>query len=378
MSYENNCHDVSNVYKYLNMINKGDRFWSIKPALTYNKPIIMVTSSRSIGKSTNIACFLLFDFLLNGFKFIYLRRTRDEMLETCKDYFNNAIALINENTEFKILSVEYKAGDYFIKLDDDNPPMHCGYAMGLSLESKYKSKPFDNVGTVLYDEFLPKDRNKYLGSIEKDPDKEPRLFNSLYASVDREIGKAFKSSTRIILSGNTETIYNPFFIAWGVTPYLFKDEKAKCINPKSRPWVLQRIKKVAATAGYETTILYAISTDSDKGYNFENNGGDDFNQDWILKVPKGARHMAFLKLEGSIYKLSRSGFDIFISKYSGTPHDRIISLDFSSFASQDFGMVKKWNNDMTLVVTREAFLRGNLYFDSVNTKRLFTNYLNLV
>jgi len=378
MSYDNNCHDVSNVYKYLGQINKDDNFWSIKNMLTYNKPIMMVTSSRSIGKSTNIACFLIFDFLLNGFKWIYLRRTRDEMMETCKDYFSNAIKLINEYTEFKIISIEYKAGDYFILLDGEETPRHCGYAMGLSLESKYKSKPFDNVGTILYDEFLPKDRSKYLGSIITDPDKEPKLFNSLYASVDREIGKAFKSSTRIILSGNTETIYNPFFIAWGITPYIFKDEKAKFISPKDKPWILQRVKQVKATSGYETTILYAISTDSDKSYNFENNGADDFNNEWVASPPRGSRHMTFLKLENNIYQLMRNDSDMYIIKFKGKPYDKVTTLDFSSFAIQDFNLVRQWRRDMNLLLAHDAFLCKRLFFDSVNTKRLFTNYLNLI
>ena len=146
--FDNNTHDVSNLYKYLEMVNKEGKFWSIQKLLTFNKPFMIVTSSRSIGKSTNIACFVILDYLVNGKKWIYLRRTKDEMLETCKDYFNNAIVLINENTEFKIKEIEYKAGDYFITMQgDEETPMHCGYAMGLSLESKYKSKPFDNVGT---------------------------------------------------------------------------------------------------------------------------------------------------------------------------------------------------------------------------------------
>lgn len=376
--FDNNCHDVSNLYKYLDAINPDDKFWSIKHLLTYNKPFMIVTSSRSIGKSTNIACFCIFDYLVNGKKFIYLRRTKDEMMETCHDYFANAIKLINHYTEFNIESIEYKAGDYFIKMEGDETAVHCGYAIGLSLESKYKSKPFDDVGTIIYDEFLPKDKNKYLGSIEKDPDKEPRLFNSLFGSVDREIGKAFKSSTRVILSGNTETIYNPFFISWSIAPYIFKDEKAKVINPKDRAWVFQRVRGVDATKDFKTSLLYAMSSDSDKRYNFENNGADDFSSMWIEKPPKGAAHTLFVKLDKVIYQILRNRTEFYIIKYTGQPYDRVITLDFSSFASDDFAMVKRWNSNMELQLVHEAFLRGSLFFDDGNTRRTFTNYLNLI
>lgn len=377
--FDNNTHDVSNLYKYLEMVNKDGKFWSIQKLLTFNKPFMIVTSSRSIGKSTNIACFVILDFLKNGKKWIYLRRTKDEMLETCKDYFNNAITLINENTEFKIKEIEYKAGDYFITMQgDEETPIHCGYAMGLSLESKYKSKPFDNVGTIIYDEFLPKDKNKYLGSLEKDPDKEPRLFNSLYGSVDREIGRAFKSATRVILSGNTETIYNPFFISWGITPYLFKDGKAKIINPKSRAWVFQRVQGVDATKDFKTSLLYEMSGDSDRRYNFENDGADDFSDKWIELPPKGSRHMLFVKLEKTVYQVLQNRSDFYILKFKGQPYDRVISLDFSSFALEDFSLIKRWNSNMELQITHEAFLRGALFFDNGDTRRVFTNYLNLI
>ena len=376
--FENNCHDVSNTYRLLEAINPEGKFWSIQKLLTHNKPFMVVTSSRSIGKSTNIACFVIFDFLENGKKFIYLRRTRDEMLETCKDYFANAIQLINDNTEYQIESIEYKAGDYFIKMIGEDRVRHCGYAIGLSLESKYKSKPFDDVGTIIYDEFLPKDKNKYLGSVEKDPDKEPRLFNSLYGSVDREIDKAFKSATRVILSGNTETIYNPFFISWGIARYIFKDEKAKIINPKDKPWVFQRVRGVDATKDFQTSLLYAMSGEADRRYNFENNGADDFSNEWIEKPPKGASHTTFVKLEKIIYQILRYRTDFYIVKYTGNPYDRVISLDFSSFAAQDFAMVKRWNSNLELQLTHEAFLRGSLFFDSPDTRRVFTSYLNLI
>lgn len=377
-SFINNCHDVSNLYKFLQDIDPEGLFWSVKPLLTYNKPIMVVTSSRSIGKSTNIAAFLLLDYLKNGYNFIYLRRTRDEMLETCKDYFSNAVRLINEHTVYNIVKVEYKAGDYFIYLEGSERPLHCGYAMGLSLEHKYKSKPFDNVGTILYDEFLPKDKSKYLGNLEKDPDKEPRLFNSLYGSVDRELGTAFKNSTRVILSGNTETIYNPFFISWSIAEYLFKDSKAKIINPKDKPWVLQRVDKVKATENFKESLLYAISTEKDKEYNFNNGTGNDFDNAWIETPPKRSIHMLFIKLDNRVYQVQRCRSEFYIVKFSGQPYDRVISLDFSSFAKQDFAMVRRWASNIELLLVHEAFLRGNLFFDSIPTKNTFTAYLNLI
>lgn len=374
----NNSHDVSNLYKYLQQINPGGRFFSIEKILTYNKPIMFITSSRSVGKSTNIGAFCLLDFIKNGYKFIYVRRTKDEMQETCQDYFSNAIRLINERTSIKIKDFKYHAGDYFIQLQNDEKPKHCGYAKGLSLEGKYKSKPFDNVGTILYDEFLPKFETQYLGNVLTDPEREPVLMSSLYGSVDREIGNAFRSSTRIIFSGNTSTIYNPFFIYYGITKYLFKDAKAKIINPKNEAWILQRITGVDATADFKNSILYAISSDQEREYNFQNSGADDFNADFIAKPRGHFSHLTFLKLDGVTYQAVKADQDFYIFKYNGAPNDRVISLDFSSFRSRDFMLVKQWHTRSDLLMIHDAYTRGCLWFDSVQTRRAFSVYFQLI
>ena len=132
-----------NVYKYLDAVSGS--FWNCKRILSYGKPWNFVTGSRSVGKSTNIACFFILDFLKNGHKFIYCRRTKDEAMLTCQTFFGNAISIINAKTEFKIKSLEYNGGEYYITMDgagEDAPKIHCGTVIPLSLEQKYKSANF--------------------------------------------------------------------------------------------------------------------------------------------------------------------------------------------------------------------------------------------
>ncbi len=61
-----------NIYKYLDRYC-GD-FYNPKKVLTYGRPWIFVTGSRSVGKSTAIAILFLLDYIVNGRKFIYCRR----------------------------------------------------------------------------------------------------------------------------------------------------------------------------------------------------------------------------------------------------------------------------------------------------------------
>lgn len=380
--FENNCHDVSNLYKYLDQLDPAGEFWSIKPLLTYGKPIIFCTSSRSIGKSTNVACFLVLDYIINHYRWIYLRRTKDEVLETCQSFFSNAITLLNEKCGFQIEEITYKGGDYFIKFKDSDKIEKCGETMALSLEHKFKSNVYNTTdyktGTIVYDEFLPKETTQYLGSFYSNPQLEYTKFNEFYGTVDREIGSPFLSATRAIFLGNTSTLYNPLFIGMGVAGYIARDEKAKIVSPKGKPWILNRVKQVKATESFKTSLLYAISGEEDRRYNFENDGGDDYNTNFIRKCERVDNTVMIVKLQGKTYRILRQAAELFIERYKDMPYNHCYSLDLESHGADDFRLVTRWHNDPKLSSVRAAFERGDLYFDCNATKQAFAVYLSLI
>lgn len=382
--FSNNCHDVSNLYKYLEMLDPNGEFWSIKTLLTYNKPWLFVTSGRSIGKSTNVGCFLVLDYLVNGYSWLYVRRRKDDVLNTAQSFFENVVTLLNDKCGFDIEFIEYKGGEYFIKLTSWDKKKKCGESMALSLEHKYKSNVFNTdsykTGTIVYDEFLPKEATEYLGSYYVNPELEFTKFNELYGTVDREIGKPFLSATRSIFLGNSgdTTLYSPFFIGTGIASYICNDAKAKIVSPKDKPWILNRVKRVKATEDFESSILYSVSGESDRKYNFENDGGDDYNNEFVSKCDKIDATVLIVKLKGKLYRILRSGNDFYIERYNSEPYGRVYSLDLTSHGKDDFRMIIQWHNDTKLMVIHQAFLTHNLFFDSTATKREFMVYLSLI
>ena len=84
-----------NVYKYLDSCANG--FWSAKRCLTYNKPIICVTGTRSVGKSTGVAVFCLVDFMQNLLKSMAKKMFIDN-IEMKKDTHLIAIFMLNRKT----------------------------------------------------------------------------------------------------------------------------------------------------------------------------------------------------------------------------------------------------------------------------------------
>ena len=94
------------VYKYLEQLNNG--FWSVTRVLSYGRPTIIVTGSRSVGKSTQIAALSLITYMQTGRKFMYIRRRPIDVNKTYKTFFNNAVQIIgdkNTNTNLR-----YKVG----------------------------------------------------------------------------------------------------------------------------------------------------------------------------------------------------------------------------------------------------------------------------
>ena len=79
------------------------KFYNPKRLLTFNKPWNFITGSRSVGKSTGWAIYCVLDFLHNGHKFIYVRRTKDEVSLTAPTFFGNAVPIIRNNTCYLIL-----------------------------------------------------------------------------------------------------------------------------------------------------------------------------------------------------------------------------------------------------------------------------------
>ena len=184
MAKNNSLLYAGKTYKHLEQCCNG--FWTPKKALTYNRPVICVTATRSVGKSTGVALYVLFDWLENEHKFMYVRRRQRDTFKTCKTFFNNAVEIVNRYSDYHIYAFKYDSGFYYIatELDKDEQPVYrqCGLATPLSEEEDLKSSVFSEYFTIIYDEFISKDRNKYLGT-KATPEMEWESVVSLYQTV---------------------------------------------------------------------------------------------------------------------------------------------------------------------------------------------------
>lgn len=362
-----------NVYKYLDMIS--GYFWNCKKLLTYGRPWNFVTGSRSIGKSTNIACYFILDYIKNGHKFIYTRRTQDETMLTCRGFFSNAVKIINDKTEFKIESFCYDGGNYWIKFKDKETQEQCGTIVPLSQEQKFKSKDFSEYCNLVFDEFICQDATKYLGS-KSTPDREYRAVLSLYQTIDRGIDRPFRNETRFFFLGNTATIYNPIFLSIGISGYITSN--ARFIAPKNKLWILERVDRVEATKDMESSFAFMLSDEEGRDYAFRNTGSD--NDDYIRKPPANNRlYISTLVRNGVKYGIwcDMNYTDYYIADFKdiGKP---TISLDVSSHTENDLMMITQWREYPVIQTLIYKFKHNNLFYGNGKIKQEFFKYFNLM
>lgn len=360
-------------YKYLDMCANG--FWSAKKALTYNKPIICVTATRSVGKSTGVAIYVLIDYLVNKHKLMYIRRRQRDTYKTCKTFFNNAVAIINKYTPFKIYGFKYEYGFYWIATEMDTTKEEeepiwekCGMAFPLSEEEDLKSSVFSDYFTIIYDEFISKDRNKYLGT-KHTPEMEWESLVSLYQTVDRGIDKPFRNETRIFLLGNKATIYNPICISLGISDYVHEGQHFT--SPKNKQWVWEDLDRVDATANIEDSFAFQMSTESVKNYAYKNLGKD--TKDFIKK-PGIAKYIATVKLHNVLYGIYHDDeFKFYI--YLPKPNYAVTALDVGSHTENDLQLIAKWRDSPLMTMLSGAYRKGMLYFGNGKIQNAFLMYL---
>lgn len=373
---------AANVFKYLDRIS-GD-FWSCKKILSYGRPFNFVLSGRSVGKSTNIACFVLLDYIKNGRRFIYCRRDKDTVSLTATSFFENAVQILNEVLptfpEFKGFKMKLKlvGRDYYISygVDEDGEDVweeeSIGSTIALSLERKSKSSALGTVYNVIFDEFVERDPTKYLGNSETMDKVEYRAVMSLYHTIDRRVGRVFRNETRFFFLGNIETKFCPLLMKLGIADYMVRG--ANFIAPKDKQWVLEQVRGIDALKGREQSFAYQLSTEDELEYSFSSDVSEDQT---FVKQPEVSEYVMTVSLEGREYGIRRSIHQVVDELYICKPMPgwQVLSLDLKGHTGLDYQLIKSWRQHPVTTRLAEYFQRGLLYFDREDTKNTFLKYL---
>ena len=168
-------------------------FLDFNKILSYGSFLSFVLAERGVGKSYGAKKFIVNHFKRTGKQTVYIRRYNKELQE----------ALLKKSTPIFFDQVKDEFPND--KLSNSKEVLYCnkeicGYALPLSTSNILKSSTFEQVDTIIFDEFIiDKGCYHYLQN-------EVTAFLELIETVGR------LRDIRVLLLGNAISITNPYFV----------------------------------------------------------------------------------------------------------------------------------------------------------------------
>ena len=189
------------------------KYWDINRTLTHNALFYVILGNRTAGKSYGCKKKAIENFIRKGEQFGYIRRTKDDIKDSAKEFFKDVAKEFPEY-EFKVDGNKFYCRLYKSEDNEDKKATPwteddiCGFAFNLTTASNKKSIPYPKITMLIYDEFLLDDES----SQQRYMKNEPRALLNLYETVARP----GSDHPRVIMFmlGNGTSVNNPYFIFW--------------------------------------------------------------------------------------------------------------------------------------------------------------------
>lgn len=182
-------------------------FYSYDKVLSYNAFLNILIGERGVGKTYGAKKYVINRFLKKNKQFVYIRRYETDLIESVGSTSDNKF-FEQVQKEFPNHTFEIHKTKKIRKLIIDKKV--CGYALPLSSADSLKSSTYENVDTIIYDEFMLKE-----GSTQHYLKNEPEVILDLIETVARLrdvkiflLGNAISSTAPIMSYFNLTLPYN--------------------------------------------------------------------------------------------------------------------------------------------------------------------------
>lgn len=332
-------------------------FYNFDKMISYNSLLNFVIGERGVGKTYGSKVYVINHFLKRHKQFVYIRRYKTELKSAL---FNGTqpIFFNQVKQEFKDVKLNNTKDLFYINGEVG------GYAIPLSTSNILKSSTFDNVDTIIFDEFII-DKGSY-----------HYLQNEVTQLLDIIETITRLRDIRVIFLGNAISITNPYFMYFNLTlPYNseFKIEKR---DNKGRPLILVNyIKNEVYREVKKQSRFGQLIKDTEYGdYAIDNKFLRD-NKAFIEKKDKDSKFYYTIILNKQYYGvwLSTKTGKIYISY----DYDKLFPVPFTinnSDHNSNTYLIKIRNSNIMKTLT-EHYRNGLLCFENQKIKNVFMQYL---
>lgn len=335
----------------------NDMWLDFNKILSYGALLNFVVAERGVGKSYGAKKYIVNHFKKKHKQTVYIRRYNRELQE--------ALMKKSQPIFFDQVKNEFKND----KLTNNTELLYCndeicGYALPLSTSNILKSSTFENVDTIIFDEFIiDKGCYHYLQN-------EVVMLLELIESVAR------LRDIKVLLLGNAISITNPYFVELNITlPYnsefkiLSKDNKGQ---PLSLIYYGKNLKYREEKK--KTRFGQLIANTSYGKYAIDNEMLRD-SKAFISKKSKDAKFYFILKI-------NNKNIGVWIDYKE---QKMFISYDYDPLCPVIFSMTNEDHDEKTLLLRCrtspffksiiEYYRLAKLYFDNQQIKNLVMSIL---
>ena len=217
------------------MIDKSI-FYSPERIISYNALLNLVIGERGCGKTFGFKCYAVKRFLNKNKQFAYIRRYDTDLEES--------VGRTNDNKFFEQIRSEFPNSEFKITKSKKVRRLYidgkiCGYALPLSSADSLKSSTYENVDTLIFDEFMLKE-----GSSQHYLRNEPEIILDLIETIGRLrdirifcLGNAISSTCPLMSYFDLTLPYNTdikLFKEGTIAVEYIKNEKYREVKKASR------------------------------------------------------------------------------------------------------------------------------------------------
>ena len=217
------------------MIDKSI-FYNPSRIISYNALLNLVIGERGVGKTYSMKTYVIKRFLNKHKQFAYIRRYDTDLEES--------VGRTSDNKFFEQVKNEFPDSTFKISKSKKVRRLYidgeiCGYALPLSSADSLKSSTYENVDTIIYDEFMLKE-----GSSQHYLRNEPEIILDLIETIGRLrdiriycLGNAISSTCPLMAYFDLTLPYNTdikLFKEGTIAVEYIKNEKYREVKKASR------------------------------------------------------------------------------------------------------------------------------------------------
>ena len=216
-------------------------------------PFIFVVGGRGTGKTYGALEYVRKQ-ALEGKKFIYMRRTQDQVDKISQDDFS-PFKSVDELTG-TITTVQKMAGKTFSFIDAPSDKT-LGYCFALSTFAKMRGFDASDVATLVFDEFIPEKHERQIKN-------EAEAFFNAVETINRNRELTGGEPLQCVLLSNANNMGNPLFLELGLVSRATKmlSKGVDTYRDEKRGLMLVIIQNSPISEAKKQTALYKLTAGS--------------------------------------------------------------------------------------------------------------------